>query len=80
MRTRVFSSTYPTWALVGGTSRPAGETVHVHHINQRIDTRYHIFYLLARSTYTYFHVCDLNFQTALDTLCLGVLDSPKDSL
>ena len=27
MRTRVFSPTYPTWALVGGTSRPAGETV-----------------------------------------------------
>ena len=27
MRTRVFSSTYPNWALVGGTSRPAGETV-----------------------------------------------------
>ena len=29
MRTRVFSLTYPTWALVGGTSRPAGETVHI---------------------------------------------------
>ena len=27
MRTRVFSPTYSTWALVGGTSRPAGETV-----------------------------------------------------
>ena len=27
MCTRVFSPTYPTWALVGGTSRPAGETV-----------------------------------------------------
>ena len=27
MRTQVFSPTYPTWALVGGTSRPAGETV-----------------------------------------------------
>ena len=27
MRTRVFSPTYPTWALVGRTSRPAGETV-----------------------------------------------------
>ena len=27
MRIRVFSPTYPTWALVGGTSRPAGETV-----------------------------------------------------
>ena len=27
MRTRVFSPTYPTWALVGGTSRPAGGTV-----------------------------------------------------
>ena len=24
---RVFSPTYPTWDLVGGTSRPAGETV-----------------------------------------------------
>ena len=24
---RFFSPTYPTWALVGGTSRPAGETV-----------------------------------------------------
>ena len=29
MRTRVFSPTYPTWALVGETSRPAGETVSV---------------------------------------------------
>ena len=29
MRTRVFSPTYPTWALVGGTSRPAGETVSI---------------------------------------------------
>ena len=29
MRTRVFSPTYPTWALVGGTSRPVGETVSV---------------------------------------------------
>ena len=28
-RARVFSPTYPTWALVGGTSRPAGETVMV---------------------------------------------------
>ena len=28
MCTRVFSPTYPTWALVGGTSRPAGETVY----------------------------------------------------
>ena len=28
MRTQVFSPTYPTWALVGGTSRPAGETVY----------------------------------------------------
>ena len=27
MRTQVFSPTYPTWALVGGTSRPSGETV-----------------------------------------------------
>ena len=27
MCTRVFSPTYHTWALVGGTSRPAGETV-----------------------------------------------------
>ena len=27
MRTQVFLPTYPTWALVGGTSRPAGETV-----------------------------------------------------
>ena len=27
MRIQVFSPTYPTWALVGGTSRPAGETV-----------------------------------------------------
>ena len=27
MRTRVFPPTYPTWAIVGGTSRPAGETV-----------------------------------------------------
>ena len=27
MRTQVFSHTYPTYALVGGTSRPAGETV-----------------------------------------------------
>ena len=27
LRTRAFSPTYPTWALVGGTSRPAGETV-----------------------------------------------------
>ena len=27
MRTRVLSPPYPTWALVGGTSRPAGETV-----------------------------------------------------
>ena len=27
MRTRVFSPTCPTWALVGWTSRPAGETV-----------------------------------------------------
>ena len=27
MRTRVFLPTYTTWALVGGTSRPAGETV-----------------------------------------------------
>ena len=27
IRTRVFSPTYPTRALVGGTSRPAGETV-----------------------------------------------------
>ena len=27
MRTLVFSPTYPTWAIVGGTSRPAGETV-----------------------------------------------------
>ena len=30
MRTRVFSPTYPTWALVRGTSRPAGETVSLH--------------------------------------------------
>ena len=30
MRTRVFSPTYPTWVLVGGTSRPAGETVYIH--------------------------------------------------
>ena len=29
MHTQVFSPTYPTWALVGGTSRPAGETVHI---------------------------------------------------
>ena len=29
MRTLVFSPTYPTWALVGGTSRPAGETVNI---------------------------------------------------
>ena len=27
MRTQVFSPTYPTWALVGGTLRPAGETI-----------------------------------------------------
>ena len=27
MRTQFVSPTYPTWALVGGTSRPAGETV-----------------------------------------------------
>ena len=27
IRTRVFLPTYPTWALVEGTSRPAGETV-----------------------------------------------------
>ena len=27
MHTLDFSPTYPTWALVGGTSRPAGETV-----------------------------------------------------
>ena len=26
----VFSPTYPTWALLGGTSRPPGETVHQH--------------------------------------------------
>ena len=28
MRAQVFSSTHPTWAPVGGTSRPAGETVY----------------------------------------------------
>ena len=27
MRIQVFSPTYPTWVLVGGTSRPAGKTV-----------------------------------------------------
>ena len=36
MRTRVFLPTYPTWALVGGTSRPTGETVC---INQNWDLR-----------------------------------------
>ena len=33
MRARVFSHTYPTYALVGGTSRPAGETVSIISIN-----------------------------------------------
>ena len=40
MRTRVFSPTYPTWALVGGTSRPAGETVQMYLLSTIISTRY----------------------------------------
>ena len=35
MRTRVFLHTYPTYALVWGASRPAGETVHLFPISCR---------------------------------------------
>ena len=41
MRTRVFSPTYPTWALVGGTSRPAGETVYNQYLHILLHARDH---------------------------------------
>ena len=62
MRTRVFSHTYPTYALVGGTSRPSGETVSwcketLHSLNSRsrLITTYIIMIFQTEPIYSFSH-------------------------
>ena len=74
MRTRVFSPTYPTWALVGGTSRPAGETVYLFII---ADSRYLHRYLLLLNLPP--PVCPDTVDICVDNIYVTQHDGSRDT-